>query len=225
MLSAGTGLSLLDDPTWAFQTAAMGLAYRQRPAWRDGLERHDVVKCPRMAEVLPEVLADFPCLQIVLVLRDPRDVYSSILEKTRTGRPTRMLDYRRLGTDDEGWLGICIAFNHYVDTLLAASAIVPAEQLAVIDYERFFAERVGVVQEVAERFGLAFSPEPARRISARQLSPARNKADDDQSIKGPARWRRDLPADVADAMGAMSLEPLERARQLLSPTPLTGERS
>jgi hypothetical protein len=150
------------------------------------------------------------------MVRDPRDIWCSIREKFATGRKTRMHEYSRLGITERGALGCAMAFAVYMQRAEAAAAD-QGERILFVPYEHFYADRVAVATRVAAWLRAPFDRAAAERIATAQLAPLRNKPAGDDGIRGPGRWRRDLPEDeraVFEAAAAtherLTREALER---------------
>lgn len=218
LLAAGAGWTLLDDPEWAIEEGAAH--FLDDEATFVELAGVDMAKIPRMAEALPQFLGTFTAARVVLMLRDPRDTWCSIREKFATGRRTRMHEYSRLGIAERGAQGCRMAYEVYMERAEAAAEEHPERSLFV-PYEHFYEDRVGTARQVASWLGAPFDHAAAAGISASQLGPLRNKPTDDDGIRGPGRWRRDLPADeqaifesAAATHARLSAAALERLARL-----------
>lgn len=193
LLAKGCDRTLLDDPEWAIRqdqspTPANGTAQ---------LEAHEIVKCPRMVESLDAVFDLHPSARAVVMVRDPRDVWCSIWEKTCTGRSTRMLSYRRLGVEGVGLPAFTAAYAIYC-ALTAQALLDHAEKLTILRYEDFFENRVVTVAGLADTMEWTFSQGAVVGLEHEQLGPPANKATGDAAIRGPERWRTDLhPREAA----------------------------
>ena len=88
LISKGCSLSLLDDPPEAWYATAQ-LRLTGRGIGRELAEeirRHDVVKVPSFAAVLPELGRCFPSpFRVIYCVRDPRDAIASIRERLAQG--------------------------------------------------------------------------------------------------------------------------------------------
>lgn len=193
-----TGLTLLDDPEWAIFHPSRAGAYRSVASFKSDLDIYDLVKCPRMAEQLPVVLDDFDQLGVVFMVRDPRDVYCSILEAQQSPDPTvsTMLDNRRFGSYQFDWEGVALSFVSYVDTLFNLEWR-KRERILVCRYEDFVAAPRGSIDHVCARFSLPIVRDVPNSYISMQLAPIRNKRPCDTSIKGPGRWATELPLDIS----------------------------
>lgn len=187
LLAAACGCSFLEDPGWAMTGRLIDVAGHAAE-----LADWDLVKCPRMTEVLPAALAACPQARAVVLVRDPRDVLCSILEKVRSGMPTRMLEFSRLGVRAGGAEGFAEAYRIYADTLLEALDGPQGERVRVLAYERFCDDKAAAVAELAAWVGWRCDAAAIAPRAERQLAPAHTKHASDQSIKGPQRWTRDL---------------------------------
>jgi hypothetical protein len=182
--------TLLEDPFWAMTGRLVDVA-----RWADELARWDLVKCPRMTEVLPRALAVCPQARAAVLVRDPRDVFCSILEKANAGMPTRMLEFSRLGVRDGGADGFSEAYGIYARTILDTLAGEDGDRVRVVVYERFCDDKPATVSELAAWMGWPCDPRACAQLQDHQLGPANTKHESDRSIKGPRRWSRDLGAE------------------------------
>lgn len=195
LLAASCGRSMLEDPDWAMTGRLIDVR-----AQAAELASYDMLKCPRMTEVLPEALSAYPDARAVVMVRDPRDVASSILEKVRAGMPTRMFEFSRLGVAETGVAGFARAYGIYARTIAAARDTAGPGRVRLVGYERFSRDRPGTVAAAAAWLGWPFDEEVCRSLESRQLAPAGTKHASDQSIKGAGRWRTDLDAVDREAL-------------------------
>jgi hypothetical protein len=172
----------------------------------DELARWDLVKCPRMTEVLPSALAACGDARAVVLVRDPRDVLCSIQEKVRAGMPTRMLEFSRLGIRSRDAAGFARAYRIYAATVADALNGPAAERVRLVVYESFCYDKSAVVAELAAWIGWPYDAAVLASRQHEQLGPAHTKRVDEQSIKGPRRWANDL-----DESDRAALEPALRA--------------
>jgi hypothetical protein len=186
LLTASCRRTLLEDPDWAMTGRLIDVT---APA--EQIARWDVVKCPRMTEVLPSALAAYPQARAVVMVRDPRDVLCSILEKVNAGMPTRMLEFSRLGIAETGAAGFALAYATYARTILTAS-VAGAERLRLTRYDEFCVDRPARIAALADWLGWPFDRQICESIQSRQLGPVDTKHVSDQSIKGAGRWRTEL---------------------------------
>lgn len=193
MLHVGSGLSLLDDPEWA---VANPLLYRNSDDRRDELVRSEIVKCPRMAGVLTEVLGDFRNTKAVWVARDPRDVLSSILEKVRRGRRTSMLSFPEIGLPEYGIECFSKAYVHYIRTLIDAKSTF-CNNIHIVSYDEFFFDRMKVMGSVSDFASMEFCPERILPLLEEQLAPPQHKFG---GFGKPGRYREDLSATEEDRL-------------------------
>ena len=216
LLAAGCGWTLLDDPEWAIEQGAA--SFLDDPRSFDELARADIAKIPRMTEALPQFLDTFPGARVVVMLRDPRDTWSSIREKFSTGRRPRMHEYSRLGISERGALGCRMAYDVYMQRAEATADAHP-DRLLFVPYEHFYEDRVATAAQVAAWLGAAFDRTEAESISTAQLGPLRNKPTGDDGIRGPGRWQRDLPAEeieIFESAAATHRRLSERALERLA---------
>lgn len=210
LIAKAACLSILDDPEWAIEKSPM--EYRVSSSSVMDLVKHEVVKCPRMAEHLSQVLVDFPETRAIFVLRDPRDVWCSIHTKLRAGSPTRMNDYSRLDIAESGAAGFARAYTHYLG-MLERCRTDPAlgRRLEIVPYELFFCRRREVVQDMCRFAGLSVREDVTPWLGE-QLAPHSNKPNGDLRICGPGRWRTEpgvldlaeLQASVAQYQSVMA---------------------
>jgi hypothetical protein len=187
MLAGACGRSFLEDPDWAMTGRLIDVAGQAQE-----LERWELVKCPRMTEVLAEALAACRQARAVVLVRDPRDVLCSILEKVRAGMPTRMLEFRRLGVEEEGARGFAQAYRLYAQIVLDVLDGPAGGRVRLLPYESFCADKLGTVAGLADWVGWPCRVAAVASRRDEQLGPWHTKAAGDQSIKGSRRWRREL---------------------------------
>lgn len=200
MLSRSCHRTLLEDPPWAMTGRLIDVAGQT-----DELAGWDILKCPRMTEVLPEALAVCPEARAAVLVRDPRDVLCSILEKVHAGMPTRMLEFSRLGVHEGGAVGFSQAYGIYARTVLDTLALEGPERMRVVIYESFWPDRTTTIAALAGWLGWPCDRDACEVLQNRQLGPAHTKHSSDQSIKGSGRWARELSSDHQAAL-ASSLE-------------------
>ncbi|MGP8303642.1 sulfotransferase family protein [Streptomyces inhibens] len=196
MLSESCRRTLLEDPDWAMTGRLVDVT---APA--EELARWDILKCPRMTEVLPAALDAYPQARAAVMVRDPRDVLCSILEKVNAGMPTRMLEFSRLGVSETGAAGFAQAYVTYARTILSARAAAGAERVHLIRYEQFCTDRPAGIAALAAWLGWTCDREVCESIQSRQLGPFHTKHPGDQSIKGAGRWRTELSGADQAALG------------------------
>lgn len=189
LVSLASGRSLLDDPEWAILKSP--LEYRLDALTLGSLTSHDIVKCPRMAEVVVQIVTDFPAVRVVFMLRDPRDIWCSINEKASFRVPTRMTEYRRLGIVEKGLAGVAIAYERYIVELRRAIAVARS-RVCVVPYEWFFFRRLTVTSLVCEWMKWRCGSRSVVPEARRQLGPIANRPSGDLTIRGPGRWSREM---------------------------------
>jgi hypothetical protein len=200
--------SFLEDPDWAMTGRLVDVA-----GHADELARWELVKCPRMTEVLPVTLAVCAGARAAVLVRDPRDVLCSILEKVRAGMPTRMLEFARLGVSASGAEGFAHAYRIYADTVLGTLDSAEGRRVRLIVYETFCEDKPAAITELAEWIGWPCDRVMIASYQDEQLGPAHTKHAGDQAIKGPRRWARDLDeADRATLGPALKAYEALRAR-------------
>lgn len=195
MLAGASGCSFLEDPDWAMTGRLIDVAGQAGE-----LARWELVKCPRMTEVLPAALAVRPEARAAVLVRDPRDIFCSIQEKVRAGMPTRMLEFSRLGVEAGGAEGFAVAYRVYAETVLGLLGGPERERVRVVVYEQFCDDKLATVEQLSAWVGWPFDRAAIDGEQDRQLAPVHTKAAGDQSIKGPRRWRRDLGAPEQAAL-------------------------
>jgi hypothetical protein len=185
LLSIGAGASLCDDPPWAAEAPSIIL---NSAAIRLELDGAKLVKCPRMAGYLDLVLTAFPRAQVVWMLRDPRDIYSSIQERARNAPDTTLLEFREIGIIGGGLSSFTRAYKVYLEVLHACLAQCE-NRIYIVRYETFFQAKVSTVQIIARWLGLPMDIDLIAPFIDRQLGPPRHKFG---AIKGPGRYNGDL---------------------------------
>lgn len=196
LVAAVSGWRLLDDPEWAIDEGA--LSYRTTRARRDEVGETEIVKCPRMTPVLPEILTDFPEASVVFMLRDPRDIWRSIQEKIRLGRPTRMLRFEGIAERDTP-IALRDAYVEYTSAVMASKY-----EVTILPYDVFFSHRIELAHWVAGQVGAASSGADIASLAATQLGPTTHK-DSGLMIAGCRRWRHE-PDPEADAALAPAVD-------------------
>jgi len=195
MLARSCGRTLLEDPDWAMTGRLIDVAPQSAE-----LTRYDMVKCPRMTEVLPQVLAAHTRARAAVLVRDPRDVLSSILEKVHAGMPTRMLEFTRLGVPEQDVGGFARAYSIYARTVLDTVHGASAPRVRIVVYEKFWGDKLGTIERLARWLGWPYDHARVEAVQGRQLGPAHTKHHSDQSIKGAGRWTQDLSVDQLAAL-------------------------
>lgn len=202
-----TNKTLLDDPRWVIDHPVGGLAYRIDSKLYQELINADIVKAPRMMECINAILADFTQTSIVYMVRDPKDVYSSILEKVRAGIPTGMLKNHRFGDYEHDWQGLAYAFNYYTKNILYIEEYFN-HPIYFIHYDKFYNAPQTYLQLLAAKMDLEIIQPITETILTRQYNMV-GKATDDQSIKGPGRWQRELPDTAVHGITELTCESYE----------------
>lgn len=196
MLAHCLGWSLLDDPEWAIYSPDQALAYRRVARFHTELNDADIVKCPRMGEVLSTVKLDFPEILVVFLFRDPRDVFASIMDAQRSQHPSvgTMLDNRRFGEYATPVDGFVLSYNLYALVALQASN---DAQVQLVQYEQLHRSPACTIDRVIRRFNFRPVQTMSAELTTAQLGPIRNKPAGEDGIRGPGRWTTDL--DFASA--------------------------
>lgn len=135
LLSRATSLSLSDDPKEAMAATVHQGCVRWVRTLLTHLDGFAVVKAPRLTEVIGELLRLDAALIAVHLVRDPRDVYCSVLEKVRTGNPTSMTDNERFhplsGSLEDG---VAAAAAYYHERQVEVRESMPTRNI-VLRYE------------------------------------------------------------------------------------------
>lgn len=187
LLAKSCGRRLLEDPEWAMTGRLIDVTRH-----REELMRWELVKCPRMTEVLPAALAACAEMRAVVLVRDPRDVFCSIMEKVRAGMATRMLEFSRLGVEKGGADGFAEAYRIYTAIILGALDGPASARVRIVLYEAFCEDKCAAVSQLADWMGWRCDLGVIASRQYEQLGPVHTKHISDQSIKGPRRWARDL---------------------------------
>jgi len=195
LLSEATGKTLLDDPRWVIEHPVSGLAYRVNPKYYQELCEFDIVKAPRMVESLNNLLVNFPDISIIYMVRDPRDVYASILEKIQAKLPTSMLDNKRFGDCKSDWEGVARSFNYYTNSIMYIERNFQ-NKIYFVDYENFFLNKQIYIEFLSKQLRFSILNSKLELILDKQYN-TDGKSPFDQAIKGPNRWRRDINQAIA----------------------------
>lgn len=185
LLSAATGRRLLDDPEWAVSNPLL-FTYSSDRA--DQLRRYAIVKCPRMAGVLSVVLDELTGSRAIWLLRDPRDILASIMEKVRRGRLTSMLSFPEIGIPAYGVSAYTDAYCKYISELRDDLRRFPS-RILIVRYELFYRDRLKYIEVAAEWSNYQCDSAFAESIVDSQHGPKQHKF---LSIEGPGRYTRDL---------------------------------
>lgn len=186
-------MSLYDDPPWAQSSPR---AVLDSASIRRELDLVDVVKCPRMAGYLDQVIATFPSVSVVWMHRDLRDILASIQERVRSAPNTTLLRFAEIGIVDEGVRALCLASKIYREVLDLCLSRSPSA-VTMVKYEDFFVEKEETIARVAERLNMPHDLSKIRTSLNVQLGPARHKF---EGIRGPARYLTDLTSDDLDRL-------------------------
>ena len=211
LLAITSGRSILDDPEWAISSPSGCLNYREsKDIWHE-VGSTSLLKCPRMCEQLPTFLRDFPSVRVLVMIRDPRDVWASISEKVGLGRPTRMLRNERFGKYSNPLDGFLLQAEHYYDVVLRTQAVNPG-RIIIVAYESLYADIFGTISIVLRELGWDKVRNPTAQEMGRQWGPIGHKADPN-SIGGIDRWRGVVNEDAArtiwDRLSSAHLRVLE----------------
>jgi hypothetical protein len=140
--------------------------------------------------VEPVVDAGIP-LQVLDVVRDPRDVVASMIAFGERSGPWGF--GRTPGESEDHWIATLIdTFAERIDTILA-----PADAPALLlRYEDFAADLPATAETLGSRLGLDLDVDAVRRARPEQHV---TSASVEESI---GRWRRDLPVDIAEMISS-----------------------
>jgi hypothetical protein len=197
-------LSLLDDPEEVIDPSVATYGIETIRQLTRSWSLVDVVKAPRATEVLAAI-EDIFDPKVVHVVRDPRDVYASIMEKVRVGRRTRMLDNDRFdGPVGTPARGVAAAARTYHEAQLDHVRS-SGSRGSILRYDHFYRDRASVVSGLANQL---YPERSARSLGSAELEmqwgPSVNKAG--AAVRGPGRWVGELGAasesDFDDAVAA-----------------------
>jgi hypothetical protein len=149
-----------------------------------------IVKEPNLSFFCDELRQRFPAARFAFVVRDPRENIASILSRLAIPGDLNELLPEHCAEVDPGselvfdgrWLGID-AGDHYVDRLAArwnACADVylsRREEIALVRYEDFVADKVGEIERLAARVGLAGGRDIRSDVDT-QFQPAGRRSSD-----------------------------------------------
>lgn len=187
LLAAGTGKQLLDDPPEAWHLIPKVKMILEEPdALCQFLKPDTIVKVPGFAAVIEEVNSFTPHVQFVVVIRDPRDVVSSMLERL-SDRPgplflwTEWLNVQASGLVDR----LAGRWCKYIEMASASSH--KCGNVTFINYEDFVKDKILVLRELAELFGNSFHNGLVKDQLEFQFRKEKN-----HTIQGPGRYVSDL---------------------------------
>nr|WP_246188515.1 sulfotransferase [Nitratireductor arenosus] len=181
---------LLDDPVWAVQSPTA--AFENSNDISEFL-RYDAWKVPRLAPFADRVLSFYEDSAVVWILRDPLDVYSSILERYRIFPKTSMLQFPELGISEGRREEVFSeAFKRYADALIELLSRFP-DRVFVVVYEDFFRQKTEFIREVCEEFLGWNISRCITDVQNIQYGPIRHKA---SNVKGPGRKYCDLDMET-----------------------------
>jgi hypothetical protein len=162
--------------------AACSVGFRERaPQGRWYAEK---LACPvaRVAE------AGIP-LQVLNVVRDPRDVVASMIAFGERNGPWGF--GRTPGESEEHWIATLIdTFAERIDLMLAPAAV----PTSLLRYEDFAVDLSATAERLGQRFGLDLD---ADVVGGSRPQDHVTSASVEESI---GRWRRDLPAELAERL-------------------------
>jgi Sulfotransferase family len=198
LLARRSASTLLDDPEWAITGGSGPRTYQQNADARRDLAGHRIVKCPRMCEVIDDLLSDFADVRVVLTLRDPRDVWASVTEKVILGRPTRMLSNERFGKFITPLDGFILQAQHYYRNMLHAAQSQP-ERVLIVSYETFTINKSYIVDTIGYWAHLPLVRALEEDEFNHQFGPAEHKRNPNE-IRGAGRWTTDISTSDANRL-------------------------
>lgn len=195
LLAISTGSTILDDPPSLKRIDFGSATDVQLRSILRGCSDFEIVKAPRLTEALPRLQEIDAELLTVHVVRDPRDVFCSTIEKARLGRKTSMLDNERFGAaagDELG--GVALAAEHYHATQ-ASSVETRPDRNWILCYEHLESDLVGAIRGLCRSLGLEGRLVTEGEVFT-QWGPTEAKEID--RVIGPGRWHRELAAADSD---------------------------
>ena len=165
----------------------------------------DIMSAADAGSFLPQMKAALPEMRVVFLLRDPRDVICSVLERINKGDVSTIEvsdpDYRYLQTD---WLGITetdpirklsLRWNKWLELAKTVNGVI------FIRYEDFILDKPGLIADLAARLDL-----PSRFDIFGDMDRQMSKNGRDIRIRGAGRWKEMLPAATARLIEATCRE-------------------
>jgi len=159
----------------------------------------DIMSAADAGCFLPAMKAALPEMRIIVLVRDPRDMVCSVIERINdydvSSAEINDPDYRYLQTD---WLGIteedplkklALRWNKWLETAKSVDGVVYRR------YEDFLRNKPDFIAALADELGL-----PARHDISDDMNRQMSKHGRDVPIRGAGRWRRMLPAEHARAI-------------------------
>jgi len=156
----------------------------------------DIMSAADAGSFLPQMKAALPEMRVVFLLRDPRDVICSVLERINKGDTSTIvvsdLDYRYLQTD---WLGIieqdpirklALRWNKWLELAKSADGVLFRR------YEDFLEDKRKFISDLADHLGL-----PSRFDISGEMDRQMSKHGGDIRIRGAGRWEEMLPTATA----------------------------
>jgi len=195
LLSRATGMSLLDDPEEVMAIGEMTPTTEWLTDLWEILDGSDIVKAPRLSEVLTQLQGIRSDFMTVILVRDPRDVYCSVMEKVRTGRRTTMLDNDRfLPLSKAPHDGVAAAAAFYHREQVRSYKLNPTQTL-IMNYQHLAVAPDLEIERLSQLLGYDFNSLTVDDL-LRQWGPMEAKFEN--VIVGPGRWTRELSRSVAD---------------------------
>jgi hypothetical protein len=136
--------------------------------------------------------AELPPLRLIVLLREPRDTYASLIAFRQAAKVELG---QRHATDEEDYLRQFISRQR--DRLRWIAGLRERPETTIVRYEDLVRDLPGVAARLETWLDVKLDREGV--ASERRMGWVHRTAPStDESI---GRWRRDLPADVADAIG------------------------
>lgn len=165
----------------------------------------DIMSAADAGSFLPQMKTALPEMRVVFLLRDPRDVICSVLERINKGDTSTIevsdLDYRYLQVE---WLGIteddpirklALRWNKWLELAKTVNGVI------FIRYEDFIRDKPRLIADLAARLGL-----PSRFDISGDMDRQMSKSGTDTRIRGAGRWQEMLPAATARLIEATCRE-------------------
>ena len=177
--------SLLDDPVEMVRNTKAALSDVN---FLYSLKTQSACKIPRIAPFLVEQPVRNLFSHCVWVLRDPLDVFASIVERYEKYPQTSMKNFPELGIKtDSIENNFSIAFQQYCKVL---SRLIDCEKekVHVVSYESFFNNREKVIEELVVRKLFWPKERSIGRVANFQFGPIRHKSGKQRGLGAGARF-------------------------------------
>lgn len=156
----------------------------------------DIMSAADAGSFLPQLKSALPEMRVVFLLRDPRDMICSVLERINKGDTSTIEvsdpHYRYLQTD---WLGItepdpirklALRWNKWLELARTMDGVL------YVQYEAFIQDKQGTIADLAVRLGL-----PSKFDISGEMDRQMSKDGRDIRIRGAGRWEQMLPEATA----------------------------